>query len=200
MHNKEDMENENAHSGHLNIFDLSGQERFEFVVKDYLRGVNKGGGIVVYEAPESLINPEKTRKKIDYWVEQLKNYNTGIIILVGSKYDKLTPEQKNQIRDSCIGDDYACVRIGTANYENKKEYSILSSIKGGADNYQNHLALKLTSLLQNNILNHNDKVAIVGGPGVGKTTLVSMLMNQGEAKETGMTIGAEYACFRFKVE
>lgn len=66
---------------HLQLWDIGGQERFRFMVDQYLRGAR--GALLLFDTTSmtSFVNIEK-------WVQILRKDNRGLpIVLVGTKYD-----------------------------------------------------------------------------------------------------------------
>jgi small GTP-binding protein len=66
----------------INFIDTAGQERFDSISSNYLKNVD--GVLLVYD-----ITNYDTFKKIDYWNNQIKNYNKNkySIVLIGNKID-----------------------------------------------------------------------------------------------------------------
>ena len=66
---------------HLQIFDIGGQERFRYMVKDYIPGAR--GALLLFDTTswKSFVN-------IDKWTQLLRIYDRDLpILLVATKYD-----------------------------------------------------------------------------------------------------------------
>lgn len=71
----------------LQVWDLGGQERFQFIHDLYLRGAQ--GGILLYD----LTRPQ-TFEHLTHWIELFAHENSKIpLILAGTKKDLVSPEE-----------------------------------------------------------------------------------------------------------
>ena len=70
-------------SAKIQIWDLAGQEGFQFLLKEYYRGAN--AGIVVFD-----VTRRETLQNLSYWLENFvltKSGNRVPLLIVGNKID-----------------------------------------------------------------------------------------------------------------
>lgn len=86
----------------LNIYDTSGQEKYESVVSNYYK--NSNGIILVYD-----ITSKKSYDKINYWIQEIKDnswYNINTFILIGNKSDLESEREVSFDEGKALADKY----------------------------------------------------------------------------------------------
>lgn len=100
----------------LQIWDLGGQERFQFIHDLYLKGAQ--GGILLYD----LTRPQ-TFDHLTHWIELFHQENPKIpLILAGTKKDLVTPEETTKFSTKWIK-----LAIGLNYNEMVKKHLFISS-------------------------------------------------------------------------
>lgn len=170
----------------LSLWDIAGQERFEFFKTDFYKGCAAVGLVFDLARPETFEHVELISGDI-----REKSGNIPII-LVGNKEDLTEDIGETISRDETI--DFV-------NKHNLFEYIETSALENKNVNYLfNRLAI--TSLLdlqpRRGEINPNDynhfrfKILLVGDAAVGKSSLISTFVKQGFQEDYKLTIGIDF--------
>ncbi|MHA1872302.1 MAG: GTP-binding protein [Promethearchaeota archaeon] len=169
----------------LQIWDLGGQERFEFFKHDYLKGANCV--ILVFD----LARPDSF-KKLDYYLKEIRELNAAIpIIVVGNKKD-LEEEIGQIVSDdeinSWMADNNLKHFIKTsAKFNINIEHLFLESI------FKSFLGLRLPlkpGICRNNLFRF--KIVFTGTAGVGKTSIIKRFTENAFTEEYKLTVGVDF--------
>ncbi|MHA1913056.1 MAG: GTP-binding protein [Promethearchaeota archaeon] len=176
----------------LSLWDIAGQERFEFFKTDFFNGVASVGLVFDLSRPDTFDN-------IDDYFDDIREQSGNIpIILVGNKDD---------LKED-IGDTVSRERI--TKMINK--YNLFEYIETSALNRKNvdvlFYRLALTSLLDfhprlGEVINYTHfrfKILLVGAAAVGKSSLINSFVKKKFEENYKLTVGLDFMIQNLEIE
>lgn len=167
----------------LSMWDIAGQERFEFFKTDFFSGVAAVGLVFDSSRPETFSN-------IDEYFEDIREHSGNIpIILVGNKYDLKKEIGETIPREKII--------------QMVNQYNLFEYIETSALEYKNvdklFRRLAITALLDykprvGEIVDTNHvrfKILLVGAAAVGKSTLINSFVTKKFEENYKITIAID---------
>ena len=175
----------------LSLWDIAGQERFDFFKTDFYKGVAAIGLVFDLSRPDTFDN-------IDVYFNDIRNSSGNIpIILVGNKNDlkkdlgEIIPREKI---------------IQKVNQHHLLEYIETSALENeNVDNLFNRLAIVALLDLKPRIGEFVDidhfrfKVLLVGDASVGKSSLIKAFANKEFTEEYKLTVGLDFMTQNFEI-
>lgn len=168
----------------LSLWDIAGQERFEFFKTDFFRGVAAVGLVFDLSRPDTF-------DSINDYFDDIRDRSGNIpIILVGNKSDLIKDIGETIPREKVIQ---------MINQYNLFEYIETSVLEN--NNVENlFYRLALTSLLDfkprlGEMVDSNHfrfKILLVGGAAVGKSSLINSFVKKGFKESYKLTIGLDF--------
>ncbi|MFX1376042.1 MAG: GTP-binding protein [Promethearchaeota archaeon] len=168
----------------LSLWDIAGQERFEFFKTDFFRGVAAVGLVFDLSRPDTF-------DSIKEYFDDIRDRSGNIpIILVGNKDDL-----KNDIGETIPQEKI----VQMVNQYNLFEYIETSALEN--NNVEKlFYRLALTALLDfkprlGEIINSNHfrfKILLVGAAAVGKSSLIDVFVNKEFEESYKLTVGLDF--------
>jgi GTPase SAR1 family protein len=176
----------------LSLWDIAGQERFEFFKTDFFRGVAAVGLVFDLSRPNTFDSIE------DYF-DDIRDRSGNIpIILVGNKDDL-----KKEIGESIPREKI----IQMVNQYNIFEYIETSALES-KNVYKLFYRLALTALLDikprlGEVIDSNHfrfKILLVGAAAVGKSSLIDSFVNKKFEESYKLTVGLDFMIQDLEIE
>ncbi|MFX1343878.1 MAG: GTP-binding protein [Promethearchaeota archaeon] len=176
----------------LSLWDIAGQERFEFFKTDFFRGVAAVGLVFDLSRPDTFDSIE------DYF-DDIRDRSGNIpIILVGNKVDL-----KKEIGETIPREKI----IQMVNQYNLFEYIETSALES-KNVYKLFYRLALTALLDikprlGEVIDSNHfrfKILLVGAAAVGKSSLIDSFVNKEFEESYKLTVGLDFMIQNFEIE
>jgi len=178
----------------LQIWDLGGQERFQFMKKDHLKGV------CVVACVFDLSNPASF-EKVDYYIKEIREIYSSIpIVLVGNKSD-LELE---------LGEIIPLIQIKEY-VQNKKIIDFIKTSAKSGNNIE-ELFQEITKIALLDIKNQPKlgqvkkdgslifKIVFIGSAGVGKTSIIYRYSKGIFPENYKLTIGVDFLVKKISLE
>ena len=176
----------------LSLWDIAGQERFEFFKTDFFSGVAAVGLIFDLSRPDTF-------ESIEEYFDDVRERSGNIpIILVGNKNDL-----KKDIGETILHEKII---------QMKNQYNIFEYIETSALESKNvdqlFYRLALTALLDikprlGEIIDSNHfrfKILLVGAAAVGKSSLIDSFVNNAFEKSYKLTVGLDFMIQDLEIE
>ncbi|MFW9941056.1 MAG: GTP-binding protein [Candidatus Thorarchaeota archaeon] len=176
----------------LSLWDIAGQERFEFFKTDFFRGVAAVGLVFDLSRPDTFDSIE------DYF-DDIRDRSGNIpIILVGNKIDL-----KKEIGETIPREKI----IQMINQYNLFEYIETSALES-KNVYKLFYRLALTALLDikprlGEVIDSNHfrfKILLVGAAAVGKSSLIDSFVNKEFEESYKLTVGLDFMIQDLEIE